>query len=258
MTEPPGKPLSPHTAIFCKYCLVPSPCFYVSLCLSFSFSALHSSFDPLNHLFLLSLFPPFISLLSAVHQNFRFLKVDHLCFIPENTQSWMLGHLINRLIQSSSTGIEKCWSSINNSSLMKGSICCFTNLANDISWVISHPFRCLPSPLVSRFHFFFFLTVVGILLSSEPISTLIFSIKEATCNVGDAEDTGSVPGLGRSPGGGNDNPLQYSYLKYPMHREAWWATVQRIAKSHTWLNRQHTIMLVIIIFHCLVQSNLKQ
>ena len=257
MTEPPGKPLSPHTAIFCKYCLVPSPCFYVSLCLSFSFSALHSSFDPLNHLFLLSLFPLFISLLSAVHQNFRFLKVDHLCFIPENTQSWMLGHLINRLIQSSSTGIEKCWSSINNSSLMKGSICCFTNLANDISWVISHPFRCLPSPLVSRFHFFF-LTVVGILLSSEPISTLIFSIKEATCNVGDAEDTGSVPGLGRSPGGGNDNPLQYSYLKYPMHREAWWAIVQRIAKSHTWLNIQHTIMLVIIIFHCLVQSNLKQ
>ena len=106
--------------------------------------------------------------------------------------------------------------------------------------------------------FFFFLTVVGILHSSEPISTLIFSIKEATCSVGDAEDTGSIPGLGRSPGGGNDNPLQYSCLKYPMHREAWWATGQRIAKSHAQLSTQHTIMLVIIIFQRLVQSNLKQ
>ena len=36
---------------------------------------------------------------------------------------------------------------------------------------------------------------------------------------------GSVPGLGSSPGEGNDNPLQYSYLENPMDRGAWWATV---------------------------------
>ena len=42
---------------------------------------------------------------------------------------------------------------------------------------------------------------------------------------GDIRDTGSVPGLGRSPGGGHGNPLQYACLKNPMDREAWWAAV---------------------------------
>jgi len=43
--------------------------------------------------------------------------------------------------------------------------------------------------------------------------------------------TGSVPGLGRSPGGGHGNPLQYSCLENPMDRGAWWATVHMAAKS---------------------------
>ena len=42
--------------------------------------------------------------------------------------------------------------------------------------------------------------------------------KESTCNAG---DLGSIPGLGRSPGGGHGNPLQYSCLENPMDREAW-------------------------------------
>ena len=46
-----------------------------------------------------------------------------------------------------------------------------------------------------------------------------------------AGDVGSVPGVGRSPGEGNGNPLQYSYLGNPMDREAWWATVQGVAKD---------------------------
>ena len=45
--------------------------------------------------------------------------------------------------------------------------------------------------------------------------------KESACSVG---DPGSVPGLGRSPGEGNGNPLQYSCLENPMNREAWQAT----------------------------------
>ena len=48
-----------------------------------------------------------------------------------------------------------------------------------------------------------------------------------------AGDTGSIPGLGRSPGEGNGDPLQYSCLGNPMHREAWWATVQGVTKSQT-------------------------
>ena len=43
-----------------------------------------------------------------------------------------------------------------------------------------------------------------------------------------AGDVGSIPGWGRSPGGGNGSPLQYSGLKNPMDRGAWWATVQRV------------------------------
>ena len=43
------------------------------------------------------------------------------------------------------------------------------------------------------------------------------------------EDLGSIPGLGRSPGEGNGNPLQYSWLEKPMDRGAWQATVHRVA-----------------------------
>ena len=57
--------------------------------------------------------------------------------------------------------------------------------------------------------------------------------KESACNAGDTEDMGLIPGLGRSPGFGNGNPLQYSGLKNPMDREAWQATVQRVAESQT-------------------------
>ena len=54
--------------------------------------------------------------------------------------------------------------------------------------------------------------------------------KESTCNSG---NLGSIPGLGRSPGEGNGNPLQYSCLENPMDGGAWWATVHRVAKSQT-------------------------
>ena len=56
--------------------------------------------------------------------------------------------------------------------------------------------------------------------------------KESACNAG---DPGSVPGLGRSPGEGNGNPLQYSCLENSMNREAWQATVHGVSKSKTWL-----------------------
>ena len=54
--------------------------------------------------------------------------------------------------------------------------------------------------------------------------------KVSACNAG---DQGSIPGLGRSPGEGNGNPLQYSCLENPMDRGAWQATVHRVAKSWT-------------------------
>ena len=54
--------------------------------------------------------------------------------------------------------------------------------------------------------------------------------KESTCNPG---ALGSIPGLGRSPGGGHGYPLQYSCREKPMDRGAWWATVHGAAKSQT-------------------------
>ena len=49
--------------------------------------------------------------------------------------------------------------------------------------------------------------------------------KNLPANAGDARDVSSIPGLGRSPGEGNGNPLQYSCLGNPMYRGAWWAIV---------------------------------
>ena len=53
----------------------------------------------------------------------------------------------------------------------------------------------------------------------------------------DARDTGLIPGWGRSPGGGNGSPLQYSCLETPINRGAWWAVVHRVAKSQTQLKQ---------------------
>ena len=60
--------------------------------------------------------------------------------------------------------------------------------------------------------------------------------KESTCN---AQQSSSIPGSGRSPGGGHGNPLQYSCLENPMDRGAWWATVHEVARSQTRLSNGH-------------------
>ena len=54
--------------------------------------------------------------------------------------------------------------------------------------------------------------------------------KESSCNAGDLD---SILGLGRSPGEGNDYPLQYSCLENSIHREDWWATVLGVTESNT-------------------------
>ena len=62
-------------------------------------------------------------------------------------------------------------------------------------------------------------------------------VKNMSANAGDIRDMALIPGLGRPPGGGHGNPLQYSYLENPMDREALWAIVHGVAKSPTWLSR---------------------
>ena len=58
-------------------------------------------------------------------------------------------------------------------------------------------------------------------------------VKNPLANAGDIRDAGLIPGLGRSPGGGNGSPLQYSYLENPMEKGVWWATVHSVAESDT-------------------------
>ena len=67
-------------------------------------------------------------------------------------------------------------------------------------------------------------------------SQVALVVKNLPASAGDVRDSGLIPGLGRSPGGGNGNPLQYSCLENPMDRGAWQATVHRVAKSRTQLS----------------------
>ena len=58
-------------------------------------------------------------------------------------------------------------------------------------------------------------------------------IKNLPANAGDIREAGSIPGSGISPGGGHGNSWDYSCLENPMGREAWQATVHRVAESQT-------------------------
>ena len=64
-------------------------------------------------------------------------------------------------------------------------------------------------------------------------SQVALVVKDPPANARDTRDPGSIPGSGRSPGGGNDNPLQYSCLENSKDRGAWRVIVYRVAKSQT-------------------------
>ena len=64
-------------------------------------------------------------------------------------------------------------------------------------------------------------------------SQVVLVVKSPSANAGDEGDAGLIPGLGRSSGGGNGNPLQYSCLENLMDREAWRATVHRVTELDT-------------------------
>ena len=76
--------------------------------------------------------------------------------------------------------------------------------------------------------------------SPQPLQVVLV-VKNLPANAGDARDAGLILGSGRSPGGGNDNPLQCSYLEKPVDRGAWWVTLHGVAKRQTRLDRStHT------------------
>ena len=73
-------------------------------------------------------------------------------------------------------------------------------------------------------------------------------VKHSPANAGDARDMGVIPGLSRSAGGENSNPLQYC-LKNPMDRGVWWATVHGVTKDQTeWLSTHKWIYMYICVY----------
>ena len=73
------------------------------------------------------------------------------------------------------------------------------------------------------------LTLVGV----SQVALVVKKKKNPAINAGDIKDVGSIPGSGRSPGGGHGNLLQYSCLENPMDRGAWGVTVHRASQSWT-------------------------
>ena len=76
-----------------------------------------------------------------------------------------------------------------------------------------------------------YLNILKAVYDKSKASHMALVITNSPANAGDIRDAGSVPGLGRSPGGGHGNPLQHSCLENPMDREPWQATVHRVTKS---------------------------
>ena len=72
------------------------------------------------------------------------------------------------------------------------------------------------------------------------MSQMALAVKNLPASAADIRDVGSIPGLGRSPRGGNGNPLQYSCLGNSMDRGTWWATVHGDAKSQTLNTHAHS------------------
>ena len=61
----------------------------------------------------------------------------------------------------------------------------------------------------------------------------VLVVKNPPANEGATRDAGTIPGSGRSPGGGNGNPIQYSCLENPVVRGTWWPTAHRVTKNRT-------------------------
>ena len=80
--------------------------------------------------------------------------------------------------------------------------------------------------------------------------------KESTCNAG---DSGLIPGLESSPGGGHGNPLQYSWLENPMDRGVWWGySPWGCRVGHNWATKHSTGLFLTQFYHCIVYMGWKR
>ena len=139
---------------------------------------------------------------------------------------WSTLHCFESILVSFKEGVGKCFSVLNQIVNKTGHwqdsaaqynllTPCFMVSITSFSWNI---------------YFVLWLFMINMAIMGFPCGS---DNKESTCKV---EDLGLISGLGKSTWGGHGNPLQYSCLENPVDREAWWATVQRVAKSWTWLS----------------------
>ena len=75
----------------------------------------------------------------------------------------------------------------------------------------------------------------------EQASQVVLEVTNPPANAGDMKDNGLNPRVGKIPGEGHGNPLQYSCLEIAMDRGAWWATVHGVVKSLTQLSNEHLL-----------------
>ena len=158
-----------------------------------------------------------------VHNNFNILKWRRLL------ESWPLTRPL-RYFVSSPTYPWKNWSHLNdilknrsawlNHTFFNTSCDRIVIYVSTIPWNSALIFRMAPHLIWA--------------------SQVVLVVKNLPANAGDARDLGSIPGSGRSPGGGNGNPLQHSCRENSMDREAWRATVHGVSKSQTRLKQLST------------------
>ena len=111
----------------------------------------------------------------------------------------------------------------------------FTATASLRSLILLPYFTC-----IAHMDHSFLPSCLSLSLSLSGSSRLTLVVKNPPANAGDIRDLSSSPESGRSPTGGNGNPLQFSCLEKPMDRGAWQATVHRVAKSQMRLKQFST------------------
>ena len=107
-------------------------------------------------------------------------------------------------------------------------------LDKNYSWPLNSTSLNYASLLIHRFFFHKYYSTIRAF-------QVALVLKNLSASARDTRDTGSIPGLGRSPGEGNGNALQYSCLENSIDRGAWWAAVHRATEGWTWLSHwKHT------------------
>ena len=129
----------------------------------------------------------------------------------------------------------------------------YLNKMNEISWKtfsIEKEQNQKKTKSTSRKHWIQYFEVFKNVYADLCPSQVVLMVKNLPANAGDIREACSVPGSGRSPGGGSGNPLQYSCLENPMDRGAWRATGQGLKESDTteaahlqaWTHARHAHM----------------